>query len=157
VRTTLLLAASAVMALSFSGCRSSDDVYVTCEIQRYGKPYAVPDTQSLQVTFYAMETKDESGKVKQTNEPYAAARSSDGKYEVPGPDGRGIPPGKYRIAVIQKPKSTATAPKPKSKNEAPDRDTDYLADKFGPNTSPIVRTIDAKTAQLVIDLESPSD
>ena len=52
--------------------------------------------------------------------------------------------------------NSAAAPKPKSKREAPDRDVDFLKDRFGPTTSPIVRTIDGKNTRLVIDLESPS-
>jgi hypothetical protein len=156
VRTAFLVAISAAISLSSSGCGSTNDVWVTCEILRNGRPFSVPETHSVQVTFYALETKDENGKVNSTNEPYAAARRGDGKFEVPGPEGRGIPPGKYRIAVIHKPKGTNAAPKPKSKREVADREFDFLRDRFGPQTSPIVRTIDTKSSQVVIDLDSPA-
>ncbi len=156
MRIKVLLAVAAAGSLCLSGCGSSSDVWVTCEIHRHGQPYTVPETHSLQVTFYALEGKDETGKIKAAGEPYPAGRTADGKFEVPGPEGRGIPPGKYRISVIQKPKGTSAAPKPKSKREAADRDTDFLRDQFSPDASPIVRTIDAKSAQLVIDLDSPS-
>ena len=135
MRSVFCLGIVAGLALAMPGCGSSNEVWVTCEILRYGKPYTVPETQSLQVTFYAMEVTDQNGKTTPSNEPCAAASIGDGKFEVPGPGGRGIPPGKYRVSVIQTPKNTATAPKPKTKREAADRDFDFLRDKFSPETS----------------------
>jgi hypothetical protein len=156
VRSVFYLGIITGFALAMPGCGSSNEVWVTCEIQRYGKPYSVPENHSLQVTFYAMKVTDQNGKTTPSSEPYPAASTGDGKFEVPGPAGRGIPPGKYRVSVIQTPKNTATAPKPKSKREAADRDFDFLRDKFSPESSPIVRTIDGKTTQLAIDLDSPA-
>jgi hypothetical protein len=118
---------------------------------RRGFTLTVPDGQVLQVTFHTIEAKDESGKAIPGDEPYSAAPSNDGRYEVLGRDGRGIPPGKYRISIIQKPKSSAIAPR-KSNRHAPDRDYDYLEEKFSPKGSPIILTID-KADHFVIDLD----
>jgi Protein of unknown function (DUF1559) len=46
--------------------------------------------------------------------------------------------------------------KVKVKTKAPDRDHDYLEGKFGPATSPIVRTAD-KSTHLTIDLDKPAE
>lgn len=145
-----LVGTSTLLLAGLSGCGSSQALWVTCEVAQGGKPYAVPDGQVLHVTFHAMEAKDETGKTV-AGDPYAAALTSDGKYEVLGREGRGIPPGKYRIALAQTPKSTATAPR-KSKKFAPDRDHDFLEDRYSPTRSPIILTVD-RADHLVIDLD----
>jgi hypothetical protein len=156
VRFSICLTACAGLAFGLAGCGSSNDVWVTCELSRNGRPFTVPDAHSIQVTFYAIEVTDKDGTKKANNEPYAAAPSGEGMFEVPGRDGRGIPPGKYRISVVQKPKTASAAPQPKSKREAADRDFDFLRDRYGPTTSPIVRTVDSKASHLQIDLDNPS-
>ena len=92
-------------------------------------------------------------------EPFAARLKGEATYEVPGPEGYGIPAGKYRVSVIQKPKAgTLTPPKSKGRmpGKAPDRDEDFLKNQFGPESSPIIRTID-KSCHLTIDLDQPSE
>jgi hypothetical protein len=131
-------------------------VWVTCEVAKGGKPYSVPENQVVQITFYAVDVKDENGQAISGNQPYPAATTGEGKYEIPGPDGRGIMQGKYRVSVIQTPKSSTTAPAQKSRRLAPDRDHDYLEDRFGPTTSPIVRTVE-KSSHLIIDLDRPTE
>jgi hypothetical protein len=141
------------LTLALAGCGASNAVHVTCEVTKGGKPYVVPDGQVVQVTFYVIDAKDDQGNAIPEREPYAAAPTGDGRYEVRGPDGNGIPPGKYRIAVLQTPKDRKSAPKPKAKNQVPDRDHDFLADRFSPTTSPIVQTVD-KPAHVLIDLDA---
>jgi hypothetical protein len=158
VRVRMTLRALGLLALfaGLPGCSGSSGVTVTCEVAKAGQPYTAPPDQTVQITFYALEANGEDGKPIAKNEPYAAAPTGDGKYEVPGPDGRSIPPGKYRISIVQTPKTGATAPRPGSKRNAPDRDHDYLKDQFGPVSSPIVRTVD-RSAHLVLDLDRPAE
>ena len=67
----------------------------------------------------------------------AALNHADGTSTVPGPDGRGIPPGKYRVSVTQKYRTKHTVNKPKKLGTAPiDRDTDLLGERFSPTGSP---------------------
>ncbi len=141
--------------LGVAGCGSSNAVWVTCEITKDGKPYVAPSGQVLQVTFYAVPQDAAPGGRAMPGEPYPAAFAATGRYEVPGPDGRGIPPGKYRVAVIQKPKDRSAAPKPKSKAQAPDRDHDFLEDKFSPVTSPIILSVE-RSAHMVVALDRPA-
>jgi hypothetical protein len=102
-----------------------------------------------------MEVKDQSGATRSNGEPFPAAPTDEGTFEVPGPEGRGIPPGKYRISVVLNPRNSVTAPRPKSQRDAANRDHDFLGGRFGPASSPIVRTLDAPT-HVVIDLDRPT-
>lgn len=68
-------------------------------------------------------------------------------------DGRGIPAGKYRIAVTQTITSEAAA-KQKGRKRI-NRDTDMLKDKFSEMASPIVREL-KNSAGLTIDLDKPT-
>ena len=78
---------------------------------------------------------------------------------MPGPEGYGIPAGKYRIAVIRKPKTGTLKPgeaKGRRPPKAPDRDEDFLKNQFGPDSSPIIRTVDS-SCHLTIDMDQPSE
>jgi hypothetical protein len=91
-------------------------------------------------------------------EPFMARNKGEATYEVPGPEGYGIPAGKYRIAVICKPKSGTLRPgqaKGRKPPQAPNRDEDFLKNQFGPDSSPIIRTLD-KSCHLTIDMDRPS-
>lgn len=155
LRRRVLRSVVGVACLALAGCGSGNNVWVTGHLLKGGQPYQAPDRQTIGVTFYAMETKGNDGKNAPANEPYAATYNSDGSFEVPGKEGRGIPPGMYRISVIRKPKAGKIAPIPKGSKAQIDRDKDYLNDQFGPETSPIVREIPA-SVDLTIDLDNPA-
>jgi hypothetical protein len=145
--------------MCLSGCGPADAVWVTLDLQKGGKPYIAPENQSVQVTFYGLERKNPVPGQDFARQPFAARTTGEASYEVPGPDGWGIPPGKYRISVIRKPKTgTLTlkdaAAQGRKRQKAPDRDEDLLKDQFGPDSSPIVRTVET-AGHLTIDLDSP--
>ncbi len=93
MRVNIALLAVSSLSLSVCGCGQSGAVWVTCDVAKGGKTYSAPQDQTVQVTFYALEAKDEAGKSFSSNQPFAAAPAGDGRYEVPGPDGRGSRPG----------------------------------------------------------------
>jgi hypothetical protein len=132
---------------------------VTGALLKGGTPYKAPQGQTLGLTFYALEVADADGKkVPAHNQPYPAVVSpDDGTFRVPGPEGRGIPPGKYRVALVRKltRESLEAGPAPRGK-AAFDRDTDLNKDAFGPERSPIVRELTSSCA-LAIDLDRPDD
>ena len=66
----------------------------------------------------------------------AAFNPSDGTFRAVGPDGNGIPPGKYRIAV-----------------EHSRKRKDLFHGSFDGEHSPFVFDIDASTQDIVIDLD----
>jgi hypothetical protein len=148
-----------LLELSLSGCGPADAVWVTFDLQKGGQPYLAPENQSVQVVFYGMERKNPVEGQNFGREPFAARHKGEAMYEMPGPEGYGIPAGKYRVSVIQKPKvGTLTRPKSKGRmpGKLPDRDQDFLKNMFGPESSPIIRTID-RSCHLTIDLDRPSE
>ncbi len=141
------------------GCGQSDAVRVTFDLVKGGKPYVAPENQSVQVTFYGIERKTPQPGQSFGSEPFAARIKSEATYEVPGPEGYGIPAGKYRISVIHKPKTGTLKPtetKGRRHPNAPDRDEDFLKNQFGPDNSPIIRAVDS-SCHLTIDLDQPSE
>ncbi len=85
----------------------------------------------------------------------------DGSFKVPGREGRGITPGKYRIVVV------ATLRREQrdilNKNSKPRRgevrignDTNLLEGQFGENTSPFVRELTTSTT-LTLDMAKPTE
>ncbi len=78
--------------------------------------------------------------------------------EVPGPDRRGLRPGKYRVAVTQEPKHAgydAASQKARKASESLDRDTDRLNDQSGTFASPI-RCEVKNPGGLAIDVDRPT-
>jgi hypothetical protein len=145
--------------LLLPGCGPSDAYRVTVDLQKGGKPYVAPENQSVQVTFYGMERKTPVPGENFGRQPFQARVTGEASYEVPGPEGYGIPAGKYRIAIIQKPRAgTLKRGEAKGKRPpiAPDRDEDFLKDQFGPDNSPIIRTVD-RSCHLTINMDQPSE
>jgi hypothetical protein len=148
-----------LICLLLPGCGPSDAVWITLDLQKGGKPYVAPENQSVQVTFYGIERKTPLPGQKFEHEPFAARLTGEAKYEVPGPEGYGIPAGKYRISVIRKPKSGTLKPgeaKGRKAPKAPDRDEDFLKNQFGPDSSPIIRAVES-SCHLTIDMDQPSE
>ena len=148
-----------LLCLTFTGCGPSDAVWVTFDLIKAGQPYVAPENQSVQVTFYGVERKNPVPGENFGGQPFAARLAQPGAYDVPGPEGYGIPAGKYKISVIRKPKTGSLAPAPSKGRrppKAPDRDEDFLKNQFGPDSSPIVRTVD-RSCHLTIDLDKPSE
>jgi hypothetical protein len=153
---TLVIAALAVSP----GCGGSrNTVWVTGKLLKAGAKYVPPEGQLVSVTFVGIEIEDSSGKMVQSSEPFLANYDqSNGTFTVPGNDGRGIPPGRYRVAVTQRlTREAFDAKKPTLKKGPglPDRETDQLKNRFGIESSPIVR--DVKTSgEIVVDLDQPT-
>ncbi len=144
--------------VGLAGCGGSGGrvVWVTGQLLKGGSKYSPPSGQLVTMTFVAIETENAEGKVVPDTEPYLADYDpTAGTFKVPGKDGSGIPPGKYRIAISSKINREALNSSKASQKPA-DREKDYLGDKFGPTTSPIVREIKAST-DLPIDMDKPTE
>jgi hypothetical protein len=138
--------------LAAAGCGSSGTIDVTGKLLKAGTPYRPAAGQDLGVTLYALD----AGKSTALDEPYPAQYDSEtGTFHVPGPDGRGIPPGRYRVAIVQKRTREAIDAAAASGKKADDRDTDFLKDAFGPKSSPIIRELTV-SCDLAIDLDAPT-
>jgi hypothetical protein len=159
-RSCIFLAFLTAPLLLLWGCGSDNSVWVTGKLVKGGAKYDPPAGQVVYVTFVGLETKDASGKSLPGGDQYMAELDqATGTFSVPGRERRGIPPGKYRIAVTQKmTRETFDALNPQSKKGAKrvDRETDTLGDQFGLDKSPIVREVLA-SSNLTIDLDQPTD
>ena len=159
MRRTLGILALLVAPMALAGCESEGTIQVTGALLKGGSPYKAPSGQTLGITFYALEVVDTAGKsTGANNQPYAALVNPDaGTFRVPGPEGRGIPRGKYRVSVIQKlTREALETARPPRGLVVVDRDTDLLRDAFGPERSPIVREL-TSSCDLAIDLEHPGE
>jgi hypothetical protein len=149
--------AFALSMVLFSGCGGSGNyVWVTGRLLKGGVPYKAPEGQSVTLAFYGIETLNAEGKkVNDAEAHQAVLDETDGSFKVIGPEGQGIPPGKYRVAVTQRYSREAfEALKDKPKGLV--RDDDLLKEQFGPKTSPIVREVNGPV-DLVIDLDKPTE
>jgi len=155
----LVLALLIVPLVTSPGCgEPSNGVWVTGKLLKGGAEYVPPKDQFVYVTFVGLEIQDNSGKTIQSGESFwAEVDQASGTFSVPGPERRGIPPGRYRVAVTQKMERVAfDAPNPSRPKKGIDRETDMLAHRFGLDTSPIIREIKS-SCNLAIDLEKPAE
>jgi len=98
-----------------------------------GKNYQVGPREQLMVVFYPDEASPKS--------TFPAEVKSDGSFQTLGMDGKGIPPGKYRVA-ISSPYGGGTVPIPK---------------ELGTPQSPIVReVVQGKETLEPIDIMKPA-
>lgn len=124
-------------AIASSGCGKSGPktVRVTGRVLLKGQPLAVAPTEAqlgaVQLRFIELGADGSP-----SGPSYSANAKPDGSFNVLGIGGRGLPPGKYRIAVYQ------YDPYPEDK----------LGGRFSDERSPIVRQIEADTDLGAIDL-----
>ena len=126
------------LPLACFGCGNSNAIKVTGKLLQAGKPYVPPTGQRVVVTLHAVEAKDGSGKAIPAQEPFPSYYDpKEGTFEVPGPDGYGISPGKYRISIFQgltregENKAIKEYKGSPRKGAGIDRETDFLKDMFG--------------------------
>jgi hypothetical protein len=146
-----------------SGCgESGKTVWVTGKLLKGGAKYVPPQGQHVSITFVLLENHDKSGGKAESGEAYfAEVDQENATFSVPGPERGGIPPGKYRIAITQKLtretfNSVNKSRKPMRDGPGPNREADTLGNRFGLETSPIIREVD-QDQEVVIDLDRPTE
>ena len=124
-----VVALLAAVALAAGGCGRRYPK-VQGRVLLGGRPLRAGPGESAQVIFLSTGTEHRSTP--------ANCNGEDGTFTVAGVDGRGVPPGKYRVAVAC--------------YDADERDRFNGA--FGPNKSPLYCEVtDAKEQHVVIDLD----
>jgi hypothetical protein len=99
-----------------------------------GAPFVAGTGEFVRVTFVPIF---EGGKL--ADDFYVAqVNSKDGTFVAAGKDLRGMPPGKYRVAI-----------------ELDKRRSDQLHGQFSAEASPFVFDVDGNTQEIVIDLAKP--
>jgi hypothetical protein len=97
----------------------------------------------FKVRFYRMQNDADD----KTADPFdAVVDTQTGNFEVKGPDGKGIPSGKYRITIQQ---FDSFPSSPDKADEA-----DAYKGKFAPGKSPIIREVGA-SGEIIIDVSKP--
>ena len=98
-KISLMLLCLAVAGGALSGCGDSGPprAKIKGEVTNDGEPLKVkPMVGKVQVTFFPLSEKGEI-----TGDPQEAAIQPSGEFTVHGTEGKGILPGKYKIAVRQ--------------------------------------------------------
>ena len=126
-----LLAAALCLALA-SGCGGATRLNTKGRIVKGGGPFTVPQGEYVRVIFFPVTA---DGKPPQ-NTYIATYNGADGTFRAVGPDGKGIPPGKYRIAL-----------------EHVRKKQDLFNGNYDGNKSPFVFDVNSSTGELLIDLD----
>src|SRR5262249_16218468 len=129
IRTGPLIGLCCVVLL---GCGGDGRLTTRGRIVKGGSPFTVPEAERVRVTFFPV-TPDGKPPL---NTYIATYNRADGSFRASGPDGKGIPPGKYRIAVEHERKKK-----------------DLFKGAFDGDRSPFVFEIDSGTKEIVIDLD----
>jgi hypothetical protein len=132
MKCVLLLAAVAV----FAGCRDNEGLVRTrCRVVKGGDRFVTPDDHHLQIQLVPIP---EDGKPP-TMFYAAEVNQETGEFRPAGPMKKGMPPGKYRVALelLDKKKK------------------DVFEGKYDAEVSPFVFDVDEDTAEVVIDLDDP--
>jgi hypothetical protein len=139
VRLLLSALCLCLLVVIAPGCSTeSKQVTVKGKLLNHGSPLKVDPKVGVTVSLVPVV---EQGKAA-TNFP-ANFNRDDATFDVPGPQGKGIPPGRYRVSVFQQAISIP----------------EWMADmneQFSPSNTRIVRDIE-KDTDIVVDLSKPED
>ena len=128
-----LLGVFALFALTVAGCGGHDGkLNAKGRLVKGGTPLSAEDADDLRVTFYALTPEGQTGK----NSYLAKIDGSDATFKVIGGDGKGLPPGKYRVCIENLGKRKG-----------------LVKSVHNSDASPFVVDIDSKTKEVVIDLD----
>jgi hypothetical protein len=116
-------------AALLAGC-GSRGVTVQGRLEMNGAPYRPAAGETVVVTFLA----GAGGKAVS----YPASVSAEGTFTVGGPEGKGIPPGRYRVAVSATTYGSGSG--------------DRFGGTFGPADTPLACEVTAGTKEITVDL-----
>lgn len=148
-------------AITLCGCESSNLIWVSGTLQKGEAKYTPIEGRKVSVYFYPIVEAGGSNPAVGEIE-MADYHMTDGSFTVPGRNGAGILPGKYRIVISETIQRVAldeakSAEKPKKRGESGiNREIDFFDATFGPTTSPIIRDLKSST-KLVINMDKPTE
>lgn len=142
----------------FEGCGNGDALWVTGVLVKEGQPYKPPSGRKLSLYFCPMS--DGTAGKPPGDTQMADYNEQDGSFKVPGTEGNGIRPGKYRIALVETFRRETIdqlekVKKPKKGKARIDREKNLLEETFGETTSPFVRDLKTST-HLTLDMARPT-
>jgi hypothetical protein len=134
-RPTLYVLTSLALGLLLGGCGRSGKLQTRGRILKNGAPFRPSEGDIVRVMFVPIP----EGPERVTDFHAAIFHPEDGSFQAAGRDGKGVPPGKYRIAVEH------------LRNRA-----DLLKGAFDAEQSPFIRDVKSPTDEIVIDLAKPN-
>jgi hypothetical protein len=119
------------IAIAVFGFNSSDMIKVKGHLVKDGQPYIIDEKEGLRIFFVPVSAPEN------TFDSFSALYDrDDGSFHVTGKDGKGMPPGEYRISL-----------------ELRLNRSDRLNGEFSSKKSPLTCKIDSSHRDVVIDLE----
>ena len=131
-RLALFVALSA--GLFAAGCGGPDRFQTRGRLLKGGAPLVPGPDEAVRVMFVPLP----EGGERVTDFHMAAFNREDGTFRAAGKDGRGVPPGRYRIAV-----------------EYLRHRNDVLKGAFDSDRSPFTCEVNGREGELVLDLDKP--
>jgi hypothetical protein len=122
-----------VCAALLSGCGGDGRYNFKGRVVKGGAPYTVPDGDTVRLTFYPVTDDGKNPK----NTYIAQYDNKNGTFKAYGPDGKGIPPGKYLIGL-----------------EHLSKRKDLFGGAYDGDHSQFVFDFGDKSKEIVIDLDS---
>jgi len=134
MRRSFVRRASVLAVVLAAGCGGPGKLQTKGRLLKDGAPLVPADDEVVRILFVPVP----EGGARVTDYYVATFNRSDGTFQAAGNDGKGMPPGKYRIAIEHL----------KDKK-------DMLKGALSPDRSPFTRDVDAKTGEIVLDLAKP--
>ena len=133
MRRVLLASAAVALCLLAAGC-GNGMLQTQGRLVKGGQPFVPAPDEAIQILFVPIFP---DGHL--PGDYYAAVvDQTTGTFRPAGKDGKGMPAGKYRVAI-----------------ELMKKKKDQFGGKFDSASSPYVFDIDSKTSEIVIDLDNP--
>ncbi len=134
MRHALTLAVAVGLCALTVGCGGDGLLRTNGRLLKGGQPYIPPEGEYIEVTFVPILPDG----TPPADFYYAEVDQTTGTFRPAGKNGKGMPPGKYRVAV-----------------ELMKKKKDQLRGKFDAEKSPFIFDFDPKTSEIVIDLDNP--
>jgi hypothetical protein len=121
-----------LVVLFVYGCGGDGRIKARGRIIKGGTPFVLGEGEGMRMAFVPLEASGE------TYDSYVAVCEKDGSFKVVGKDGKGLPPGKYRVDL-----------------EHLKKKKDLLKGAFAGKRSPFLREISSGSGEIVLDLDNP--
>jgi hypothetical protein len=134
MRHLVTVALAAGLAFATAGCGGDGLLRTHGRLLKGGQPFIPKEGEFIEITFVPIPP---DGKPP-ADFYYADVDQTTGTFQPAGKNRKGMPPGKYRVAV-----------------ELMKKKKDQFRGKFDAEKSPFVFDVDSRTAEIVIDLDKP--
>jgi hypothetical protein len=123
-----------LIGLCTLGCSGPSTIKANGRVLKGGTPFKLGEGEGLRIFFVPLEPTGPG------YDSYAAEFHKDGTFQVKGKDGRGLPPGKYRVTLQL------------MKNKE-----DQFAGRFMGEKSPFLCEVRNASDEVVVDLDQTDD